>query len=369
MTSKSLPVNQRQITYFHGFDPASTKRYRRIFEASAQRLNISVQDLPNKGDGWRAVRGNTTTDLHIARYGDHVRRWQDLSMPARLGRGIRSLVGNLLDGSGFRIASVAPRAAVLALSPLLATILPFALITRAIEPSGPIGIAFLLAIGLGLLVLAKHTFLLLVSDLFAFYREIAGGTSTTFEAYRDRITELSDEIPMEQTDERLIVGHSMGGIAAILATSDALERMPTDQPLGLITLGSNHGLILKQRGAGRDALAKATARITRDPRVFWLDVSSPHDAFCIPLTDPLLMIEPTADMQSPRVISAQLARADKIPGDRRTVFAAMRRHMGYLLAPTQEGAFDYVDTVTGSKTLRQQFEARNNSPKAKMWRG
>ncbi len=142
---------------------------------------------------------------------------------------------------------------------------------------------------------------------------------------------------------------------------------PEDQ-LGLITLGSNHGLILLQRGEGRDALAKAIAKITSDARVFWLDVSSPRDAFCVPLTDPLTLIDATPDLQSPRVISAQLAKAPKIPGDRRTVFAAMRRHMGYLLTPAQEGSFDYVDTVTGPQTLRQQFEARNNSPKATMWR-
>jgi pimeloyl-ACP methyl ester carboxylesterase len=360
-------VKSRQVTYFHGFDPASTQRYRRIFDSSAERLVIESRDLPD-AEGWQAHRGEASTNIHIARYADQVRAWQDWNMPARLGRGIRSVLEYLLDGSGLRITRAAPRAAMLAVSPILATLLPFALVASTLEPSGPVEVGVLLAFGLALLMLAKRTFLLLVSDLFAFYREIAKGTSPTYEDYRSRLAELTGNIPTGQTDERIIVGHSMGGIAAIHATADLLDRLPSEDQLGLITLGSNHGLILLQRGEGRDALAEAIAKITSDARVFWLDVSSPRDAFCVPLTDPLTLIDATPGLQSPRVISAQLAKAPKIPGDRRTVFAAMRRHMGYLLPPAQEGSFDYVDTVTGPQTLRQQFKARNNSPKATMWR-
>ena len=361
-------VRSRRVTYFHGFDPASTNRYRRIFESSAKRLGIDIRNLPDTGEGWQAIRGETATTIHIARYADQVRAWQDRTMPARLGRGIRSVLGYLMDGSGLRMARVAPRAAVLAISPILATLLPFVLIASALEPSGPIQVGILLALSLGLLVLAKQSFLLLVADLFAFYREIAKGTSPTYQDYRGRITELTGEISTDHTDERLIVGHSLGGIAAIHATADLLDRFAPEDRMRLITLGSNHGLVLLQRGEGRDALANAIARITSDARVFWLDVSSPRDAFCVPLTDPLTLIDATPDLQSPRIISAQLAKAPKIPGDRRTVFAAMRRHMGYLLPPAQEGSFDYVDTVTGPQILRQQYEARNNSPKATMWR-
>ncbi len=74
-------------------------------------------------------------------------------------------------------------------------------------------------------------------------------------------------------------------------------------------------------------------------------------------------------MVSPRVISARLRHAPKIPGDRRTVFSAMRRHMGYLLAPQDGSGFDYADVVTGAQTLKERFGPRGNSPKAKMWQG
>jgi hypothetical protein len=105
--------------------------------------------------------------------------------------------------------------------------------------------------------------------------------------------------------------------------------------------------------------------------VFWLDVSSPRDSFATPLTDPLLLIGDRAKpgMTSPRVISARLAKAPRIPGDRRTVFSAMRRHMGYLLTPQDGSGFDYANTVTGRETLAERFGPRNNSPKARMWQG
>ena len=361
------PVRSRQVFYFHGFDPASVKRYRRIFEASSERLGLDVEDVPETPDGWLARRRRAVTRVHHARYADQVRAFQDKGMFARLGRGIRSLVGYCLDGSGLRIARRAPRAGVLALSPVLATVLPFTITAAILRPSGPVDLAILLIIGVLLVLLARHLFLLLVADLFAFYRELAGGTSDVAEAYAARIAELSDSIPLNRTDERVIVGHSLGGIGAILAAARLLERMPTTARLSLVTLGSNHGLILLQRGAGRDRLAKAISTLAWDPRVFWLDVSSPRDAFCVPLTDPLLLIQAEKGMRSPRVISAQLANAPKIPGDRRTVFAAMRRHMAYLLPPSEDAAFDYVSTITGPKSLEEQFADRRNSPKARMW--
>lgn len=328
-----------------------------------------MQDLPGEDEGWRAVRGRTITDLRIARYAERVRAFQSGTLLSRLGRGMRTVAGYILDGSGFRIARLAPRAAILALSPILATFVPLAIIAAILQPSTPMHLIILLGLGAVLLLLAKRMFLLLVSDLFAFYRELAKGNSTVAREFCDQIDELSDAIPTTSTGERLIVGHSLGGIAAILATAKLLERLPSDASLGLLTLGSNHGLILLQRGEGREALAEAIAQITSDPRVFWLDVSSPRDAFCVPLTDPLLLIKATPGMRSPRILSAQIRTAQKIPGDRRTVFAAMRRHMGYLLAPTETGAFDYVATISGGKSLRTRYADRANSPKARMWHG
>lgn len=87
------------------------------------------------------------------------------------------------------------------------------------------------------------------------------------------------------------------------------------------------------------------------------------------LTDPLPLTGDAAQSGpvSPVVVSARLRGARRIPGDRRTVFGAMRRHMGYLLAPEPGSGSDYADAVTGPLSLAGRFGARGNSPKGRMW--
>ncbi|MEL6997547.1 MAG: hypothetical protein AAFP68_04730 [Pseudomonadota bacterium] len=360
-------VRTRSVTYFHGFDPASVGRYRRIFEAASRRLDVILGDLPDAAPGWTVSRGQTQTQIHHARYEDLVHAFQDASLNMRLGRGMRTLAAMMVDGTVFRLAQHAPRALALALSPVLFMVLPFLLIASLLAPVDLIDVAILAALGIGLLVLADRLFLLLVADLFAYFREIAHGTSDAASQHHARVIELAESVRTD-CDETLIVGHSLGGIAAIHAAAKLLDRLAPDQALGLLTLGSNHGIVLLQPGAGRDRLAEAILRICTDRRITWIDVSSPRDAFCVPLTDPLVLIDPETEANSPRILSAQLARAPRIPGDRRTAFAAMRRHMGYLLEPTAEGGFDYADTVTGEHTLAARFADRHDSPKARLWR-
>ncbi|MEM9059953.1 MAG: hypothetical protein AAGD13_05780 [Pseudomonadota bacterium] len=361
-------IRTRAVTYFHGFDPASVARYRRIFETSSARLGVATGNLPDGEPGWVAHRDFTRTRVHHARYEDLVRAFQNPSTNARLGRGVRTLLVMLADGTLLRLARRAPRALALALSPVLFTLVPILTAAAILAPLDLIDAALIFVLGIGLLFLADRLFLLLVADLFAYFHEIARGTSDASLAHATRIAEIAQTIPTD-ADETLVVGHSLGGIAAIHATGAVLERLPEDGSLNLLTLGSNHGIILLQPGEGRDRLAAAITRICSDKRVFWVDISSPRDAFCVPLTDPLDLIRPDAEAHSPRILSAQLARAPRIPGDRRTAFAAMRRHMGYLLEPVSDGGFDYADAVAGGQSLADRFGERQNSPKARMWHG
>lgn len=209
----------------------------------------------------------------------------------------------------------------------------------------------------------------LLADLFAYQRVLAAGTGSDWSGYLERMESFAERIEPSHADEVLIVGHSLGGIGAILVADQVRAQHP-EAKIGLMTLGSTHGIVLSQRGAGRDALAAAIHRVTDGPGIDWVDVSSPRDAFCVPLTDPLVLTEPPSPgAHAPRVISAPLRNAAPIPGDRRTVFAAMRRHMGYLMAPQKDGAFDYADWITGSAPLKARIAKRKNSPKARMWHG
>ncbi|MEM7189264.1 MAG: hypothetical protein AAF439_06605, partial [Pseudomonadota bacterium] len=335
-------VHSRQVWYFHGFDPATTGRYRRIFAAASERLGVFVEDLPDDGEGWRARRDGVTTNFRYCRYEELVRDFQYASLTARVLRGFRSILGYWRDGALKQMRRLGPRNFVLAISPVV--IVPI-LLTIGLMVFGTIAILADLdewwIFGLGALIWTVAAsvvaypmlYLHLVADLFAFMQVIARGEGDEAMHYGRRVSELTGEIEAGTADETLIVGHSLGGIAAIMATADLLERWPQERSLSLMTLGSTHGTVLVQQGAGRDELAEAIRKITADPRVFWVDVTSPRDAFCLPLIDPVLLAGGVEGGDCPRVISARLRRAPAIPGDRRTVFAAMRRHMGYLLTP------------------------------------
>lgn len=360
-------ILRRNVFYLHGFDPASTARYRRIFAQASARHGVEVADSETGGDGWTSRRDGVLTGFHYLRYEDLVRAYQAGGLMVRLGRGLRMLAGYVADGALLRLPR---RVLALAVSPYAVALSPVIGLAIASWLSDVTIYAMVGVLALGAVLMLLHLKLILAADLFAYMRELAHGEGPAADACEDRLDALAREIRIE-ADETLIVGHSLGGVAAIRAAADLLDRLPEGTSFGLLTLGSVHGIVLAQRGAGRDRLAAAIARICSDPRVFWVDVSSPRDAFCVPLTDPLLQIGAAArtGMTSPRVISAPLAHAPRIPGDRRTLFTAMRRHMGYLLAAPEGAGFDYADTVTGTQTLAQRFGPRHNSPKARMWPG
>ena len=370
-----MTVRRRTVWYVHGFDPATTARYRRIFAAASERLDVVIEDLPGGAAGWRARRGETVTDVRHLRYEDLVRAWRAGPLWRRLWRGARAFAGSCREGAMQRLLRRAPWVPGLAVFPFLVLGAPVAVAALAFVAGPLAGIAAMAVAMAGALWLVRWSYLDVVADLFAWMTALARGEGQA-DAYRARVRAMAAEIAGGgEADEVLVVGHSLGGIGAIQAVAAVLDggtpaagAASGGGRLGLLTLGSTHGVVLAQRGAGRARLAAAVARVAADG-VFWVDVTSPRDMFCVPLTDPLLLIGDAAapGMTSPRVISAPLRDAPAIPGDRRTVFGAMRRHMGYLLAPEPGSGFDYADAVTGPLSLAERFGARGNSPKARMW--
>ena len=363
-----VPVSRRKVWYFHGFDPATTARYRRIFAAASDRLGVVLDDLPTGDDGWHIRRGNVSTKLRYCRYEDLVRDFQYAPMWRRAWRGLVALGGYIKDGATQQMGRYGPWNLSLAFAPVTMSVSLVVMTTLGslIFLPGIFAAAMILvAIGL-IVVLFPALYFHLIMDLFAHMRALALGTGPAAKAYEARIADMAAAVTPGDEDEALLVGHSLGGIAVIRVVDRLLDTWPADRSIGLLTLGSVHGTVLVQQGAGRDRLAAAIRRIAEDNRVFWVDVSSPRDAFCLPLLDPLVLTGGDADLTSPRVISAKLRFAPKIPGDRRTVFSAMRRHMGYLLTPQRGSGFDYADTISGDQSLVERFGPRRNSPKARM---
>ena len=221
------PVHRR-VYYFHGFDPATTARYRRIFEAASERLGVEVRDLPG-AEGWVAVRDGAVTEVRHCRYEDLVRAWQGGPLWKRVARGLLTLVLYARDGALGRIARLGPRNLALCLSPVLfllaAVIVPVASFYAAFpEPkglaAGAVAAAAVVVIGFPML------YLHLVMDLFAYMRVLARGAGPVWHAFRDRVRVMAGMVRPDGAAEILVVGHSLGGITAIHALDELLPKWP-----------------------------------------------------------------------------------------------------------------------------------------------
>ena len=137
--------------------------------------------------------------------------------------------------------------------------------------------------------------------------------------------------------------------------------------VSLLTLGSVAGYVSCHGGVGAERFAVDVENVASDEDLTWVDVSAPRDWFSFGLVDPLLLLEePPVEAKSPLVISAKFGKASPDPDDKRTRFRAMGLHMKYLAAPDREGGFDFLSVVSGEQSLKERYQDRRNSPRAKM---
>ena len=114
-----MPITNRTVWYFHGFDPATTARYRRIFEAASERFDVVLEDLPDGSDGWSVTRDDRTTAIAYLRYEQLVRDYRSGSSYANAARGFVDICGYLFEGALGRIARASRRTLGLALTPFI----------------------------------------------------------------------------------------------------------------------------------------------------------------------------------------------------------------------------------------------------------
>ena len=396
------PIRRRRVLYAHGFDPATSERYRRIMARSgaerddAPPVLSQVATMSDVSEGWRVTADHggekVETVFEILRYEDIVRQWQKRPLHKRLWTGLSSWLGFVLNGGLFRVFAVAKGPFGLFFHPILILAMFIGGGVYAGRLAGEAAEMYLGApdwtsqaaravgamIGLYLSVKLERTFFgHLMLALFDFMFKIAkeefpaGRLEMRVELFAHRIAECVNSAKEKKVDEILIVGHSLGGLVAIRALSRALEQdidlTGGRAHVSLLTLGSVAGFVSCHGGIGADRFEQDVARVASDGDLTWVDVSAPRDWFSFGLVDPLLLLaDPPVEARSPRVISAKFGKATADPEDRRTRFRAMGLHMKYLAAPDREGAFDFLSVVSGDQSLEDRYKNRRNSPRAKM---
>jgi hypothetical protein len=394
-------VRRRRVIYVHGFDPASSDRYRRLIARAGSNRDgtaptfTAVGPLSPVSEGWRitAYLDNepTETVFEVLRYEDVVRHWRNRPLPVRFWTGFGSWARFAFGGGLARAFRLAKGPAGLLFYPvmMLATFMLTGLFIGRIlgegaetlgapDWSSQLGRVIGLAVGLWFsLRLERAFFAHLMLALFDFLIRVAEGKSPAgrlearIEAFADRIVDCVAEANLTKVDEILIIGHSLGGLVATHTLARAIQRdvdlAQGRAQISFLTLGSVAGFIACRGGPGADDLSRSTIRIATTENLYWVDVSAPRDWFSFGLVDPLLLSDAVpATAQSPRVISAKFGSVTPDPDDRRTRFRAMGLHMKYLGAPDRKGGFDFFAVIAGNQTLQARYASRRNSPKARM---
>lgn len=391
IASPAATVRRRHVFYVSGFDPQGPSHYHRLYadeapkQAAVGGYEIEVgprRRVSELAAAWSvSARFGTTppveTTVEFLRWDDLVRahwprsRWQ--VMLGALGSTARQ-VGN---GVLWRILRTSwPAFLVLALPPVLVLAL--------------LAAACLLGIGSGLLALHGH----LIGALAlagvggaAWYRfglwaearvqmawlmrstrfilRQARGTVPALEARLDAFGARIAEVWRSGTvDEVLVVGHSSGAMGAVSGVARALAAAPAGcgavpDRLSMLTLGECIPMLSYQPEAS-DFRAEL-ARLAREPRIDWIDVTAPPDGCCFALVDPTAAAlreagaHSGAEWRSPKRLSARFAQM--FDGAR---YAPLRRdkyrcHFQYLMAGERPTEYDYFAITAGPLRLSERF--------------
>jgi hypothetical protein len=280
------------------------------------------------------------------------------------------------SGAFFRLVQVRPHPMIAALYPVLvllaqleAGLLAMWLIWWVLSVLGPLPnvVGWLLG-GVGLVALMrffyrkdKYVFAYYLINDYGFTAQHKGRYP---QALRDRISEFSERIAKaceEDVDEVLIVGHSSGAHLAVTALAELLRTRfdETGPEISFMTVGQvipMMSFLPKAQELRRDLNA-----LSQSKRISWIDISAPGDGGCFALSDPVHVTgvaPPEEDKHWPKVISAAYKQTMSPEALANTKWRFFKRHIQYLCAFDNPGAYDYFQITAGPRTLDARFAWR-----------
>lgn len=382
----AAPVARRRVFFVSGFDPEGPRRYHDIYRREgARQAKIAGYDLTvgalayegREGARWevemRRDAGATATSVAMLRWDDVARarmRRPLWALYVLMAATVRRYVGSGAFAALCRVRAVStwvgmyPVAMMLlylagALAAAALVLWIAALLGAPLFAGAPVA-----AIAAWLVLRATRrwdgaTLVYYLMADFGFTADHAEGAAPEMEARIDafaaRIAAALDE---PDVDETLLVGHSSGAAYAVSAAARALSRAAPSARLSLLTLGQTIPMLSFLPGAAR--LREELGAVAADPRIEWIDVSTPADGACYALADPVAVSGVAA--AGPKVLSAKFW--DALTEDARAAIKGrwFRIHIQYFFAFDDPAAFDYFAITAGPRRLGERFAERRPSP-------
>ncbi|HEY5411958.1 MAG TPA: hypothetical protein VIJ94_14645 [Caulobacteraceae bacterium] len=380
-------VSRRRLYYVAGFDPASPKKYHRMFKAESAlqgaltgaRYEVGeLRQIDEVTSGW-TVRAEhpggarVEVDYRFLHWFDLVRAaWPKDDLGLFLGA-CRALKDYYASGLMARAKAEAPAAHLASLTPVLIGGLYLVLYALVVAVLAASGAALAAGLGLPWALGALPPLLLILAapwvwtqlDKLLHVGWLARGMIAVTRAARGEIPEFAErgrafagalaEAAREPgLDEILVVSHSMGAQQAGRALGRALIADPDfargGTPVNFLSLGSL--LPFYSMTAEADApYREEMAALTRADWIGWVDVTGPSDPGCAASLHPLagLGLDELAgrpDRRSPRfhlLLTPETYRKLKRQ--------PLEFHFHYLKAAEIPGDYDFFRLTTGPEPL------------------
>lgn len=364
-------IRTRRVFYIAGYDPRGADHYYRLYreqttrqgKLTGQTLRVDpLERMDEVTSAWHVVDREEGTET---RY-DFL-HWDDLVRALRQRNRLRLLGGYLAHLRRWRRIGVTRRIRALSFSFWWLVHFPRSTLflgsTLAAATAGcawgwgygrlPPAEAAVLALALtalwipllGAMVRGLHLEWLMGCVVF-FCRQGAGELPACDERVGQFAQRLRAALADEDLDEVIVVGHSAGAQLAVSTIARVIGQPPLPGPagrLGLLTLGQTICAISLHPAAGHlrsELAAVGGADLT------WVDVSSPIDRICFPLTDPARAsgLPPARGL---RLINGRFHRQFHPLRYRILRENRLRMHFQYLMAADRPCGFDYFRTTAG----------------------
>jgi pimeloyl-ACP methyl ester carboxylesterase len=380
-TASQTALSRRTVFYIGGYDPRGPAHYHGLYrDEAAKQAKVSGFALTvgpkSKIDAistrWKVTSPATETDYIFLRYDDIVRqRWSRTNIAVLRDildytwEAIRSGVlagGYKLSRPMFMFSLFAPSlVAIAAMLAILAGILAGSFVSWWLA-APVVAAVFAGCIALRPFLEARMSTFWLARIGYFYIQQATGKVpdlDARIDAFADRIAAKVQE---GGADEVLVVGHSAGCLVAVSACARALRLLgKADRRLSFLTLG--HAVPCAALHPKAVPLRAELLQAAADPRLDWLDITSPADFMCFALTDPLLAVgieQPDPANPKPKIVQAHFARLFAPADYARIKRDFYRMHFQYLMASDLPGEYDYFQITAGNQRLAGRYADRAN---------
>lgn len=375
-------VRRRHVFYVEGYDPQGFDGYIALFQREFARF-LKLWPL-------QATMSQPEVDrvAHTARWtmtaaapnwrvdtGYEMMAWHDLPQadlakpfPARLPGIVATYGSFLFTGALVRIFRASWRFGLFFLYPAIMMLLAVAVaavvasvVTELLDGYGDgiartAGAVAAVAVAVAAIPFLKHYFVLQLAQMWVFVHDQIKGRRPDFDRRVDEFaTRIIARASAADTDEIVVVGHSCGGLVAMLAVARALERDPRlgdhGPKLVLMSLGSIMAAAALHP-AGHE-VRRAIERLANTPTIAWLKFQSRKDVINVFKFDPVaaLDIPLRGPRHNPTVIAVRFADCLEPSTYLRFRNNFFRMHFQFIMANDRRAPYDYFLYLLGPAPL------------------